>query len=157
MSDFKCLIHPIYCQLQMTGNRIFGYRLKRENALWTLSTTLYYTKLKTTTAYFGFLNISLAEIWSHFPSAFVYEIFARFCCGGNFGGNRKVVPTPFRQIDVTNEGRSAPMAPPAGGGLKQPRLVKWSGRKDKVKLTDTLIETSDPFKPCGRLQTSRHL
>lgn len=53
--------------------------------------------------------------------------------------------------NVTSE-----VVPPPGGGRfelqPQPGRVKWAAGRSKVKLTDTLIKTSDPFKPCGRLQ-----
>lgn len=62
-------------------------------------------------------------------------------------------------VNVTNLGRTlrtCEVVPPPGGGRfelqPQPGRVKWAAGRSKVKLTDTLIKTSDPFKPCGRLQ-----
>lgn len=144
---------------------IFGYDLKIENALWPSSTTMLKdTKLKTTAAHFSeiyFSNIILAEPWSKkihksFPVRFCLK-FSRVCAVAGIlaGIVRSRQPRP---INVTNQVTSSRWRHLLAEALKQPpRLVKWSARKDKVKLTDTLIETSDPFKPCGRLQTSRHL
>lgn len=65
-----------------------------------------------------------------------------------------VVTNHFRQMNVTNAPTNSGNPKLVAGGFEpqHPGRVKWAAGRSKVKLTDTLIETSDPFKPCGCLQ-----